>query len=201
MHICWVWNLHPCLMRDCRRPEFDILFLPKVGQAKSVCVCVMGGVLECNSSDEVTCWSLFKRGPEPVTSSLKHVSAPTITGTHQESPLATINTDINDLTRCSLWHSGASVPPGPALLFPCVWLCSHQPHLLPVNTTLGTISTALHIMLLTLLSWWLASRLLQILLLSQTFSAFPNLKNCLNSQTISEIHHLSDLNIVFNILY
>lgn len=133
-----------------------------------VCVCVFAsGRLECNSSDEVTCWSLFKHcPPDPWPPSIKHVSAPpttdevvTITGTHHISPLTIITNDSNDLTLCFRWpppnpchDTGGGLP---ALLFLCVWLCSQQPHLLRVNTTLGTISPPLAKLLLTLFNWGL----------------------------------------------
>lgn len=148
-----------------RNAELDILS-PQM--SLRVCVCVFAsGRLECNSSDEVTCWSLFKHcPPDPWPPSIKHVSAPpttdevvTITGTHHISPLTIITNDSNDLTQCFRWpppnpcHDTGGGPP--ALLFLCVWLCSQQPHLLRVNTTLGTISPPLAKLLLTLFNWGL----------------------------------------------
>lgn len=164
MRICWSWNLNPSPERLWEMQ--NLIFYPP--KCLCVCVCVFAsGRLECNSSDEVTCWSLFKHcPPDPWPPSIKHVSAPpttdevvTITGTHHISPLTIITNDSNDLTQCFRWpppnpcHDTGGGPP--ALLFLCVWLCSQQPHLLRVNTTLGTISPPLAKLLLTLFNWGL----------------------------------------------
>lgn len=132
-----------------------------------VCVCLQVGV---SSATAVMRWhvdlslSIAPRTPDPPQSNMS-VPPPTtdevvtITGTHHISPLTIITNDSNDLTQCFRWpppnpcHDTGGGPP--ALLFLCVWLCSQQPHLLRVNTTLGTISPPLAKLLLTLFNWGL----------------------------------------------
>lgn len=74
MRICWSWNLNPSPERLWEMQ--NLIFYPP--KCLWVCVCVFAsGRLECNSSDEVTCWSLFKHlPPGPLTPSIKHVGAP-----------------------------------------------------------------------------------------------------------------------------
>lgn len=132
-----------------------------------VCVCLQVGV---SSATAVMRWhvdlslSIAPRTPDPPQSNMS-VPPPTtdevvtITGTHHISPLTIITNDSNDLTQCFRWpppnpcHDTGGGPP--ALLFLCVWLWSQQPHLLRVNTTLGTISPPLAKLLLTLFNWGL----------------------------------------------
>lgn len=133
----------------------------------SACVCLQVGV---SSATAVMRWhvdlslSIAPRTPDPPQSNMS-VPPPTtdevvtITGTHHISPLTIITNDSNDLTQCFRWpppnpchDTGGGLP---ALLFLCVWLCSQQPHLLRVNTTLGTISPPLAKLLLTLFNWGL----------------------------------------------
>ena len=67
MRICWSWNLNPSPERLWEMQ--NLIFYPPQ-MSSCVCVCVFAsGRLECNSSDEVTCWSLFKhcpRTPDPL---------------------------------------------------------------------------------------------------------------------------------------
>lgn len=163
MRICWSWNLNPSPERLWEMQ--NLIFYPPQ-MSSCVCVCVFAsGRLECNSSDEVTCWSLFKhcpRTPDPLDQTcqcprqltrwlrlLAHITS------HLSQSLPMI---------AMIWHYVFCDPPKPlsrhwwgppALLFLCVWLCSQQPHLLWVNTTLGTISPPLAKLLLTLFSWGL----------------------------------------------
>lgn len=149
-----------------RNAELDILS-PQMSLRVCVCVCLQVGV---SSATAVMRWhvdlslSIAPRTPDPPQSNMS-VPPPTtdevvtITGTHHISPLTIITNDSNDLTQCFRWpppnpcHDTGGGPP--ALLFLCVWLCSQQPHLLRVNTTLGTISPPLAKLLLTLFNWGL----------------------------------------------
>lgn len=165
MRICWSWNLNPSPERLWEMQ--NLIFYPPKCLCVCVCVYLQVGV---SSATAVMRWhvdlslSIAPRTPDPPQSNMS-VPPPTtdevvtITGTHHISPLTIITNDSNDLTQCFRWpppnpcHDTGGGPP--ALLFLCVWLCSQQPHLLRVNTTLGTISPPLAKLLLTLFNWGL----------------------------------------------
>lgn len=127
---------------------------------------------QSDSSDEVTCWSLFKHCPEPLTSSLKHANQWAAHNCWHTSKLASQNhywwyqwfdTMFSVTLQASVM---TAVGPGPCRAGPplWIWLRSQPPHLFRVNSTLGTINTKLAEMLLTLLSLFPhhASRMLQM---------------------------------------
>lgn len=168
--ICWSWNLNPSPERHWEMLNLICYPPPKCLLSCSVQLCVF--VCGCwvwwegfLSATAVMRWhadlSLSAAlNPWPPHSKM---SVPPNQPTNQSQLLAHITPHLSqslpmiaiiwhyvfcDPPKPLSWHSGP-----PALLLLHVWLCSQQPHLLWVNTTLGTISPVLAKLLLTLLNW------------------------------------------------
>lgn len=120
--------------RDIEKSKSWYSILPQSLLSCSVCVCVwvlglMGGVLQCggqiNNGDEVTYWSLFKHWPEPLTSSLKHISTPEPMDQLQLLAHTTAHLAHSLLIISMIWHyvfSDLTKPlsPGASVLCVCV---------------------------------------------------------------------------------